>query len=172
MPASSSVSVCAHNPHTTIGEDVRRLLTLTTGRGRRFAVKDLALASGVGTDRIEKAKLPLENESYRALGADAIFSVIAVIAAEMGPEPVAPLFARLGLGVFALPDPDDGSPLKEIVPDVAGASAELTSGAIEGGNVIDFQALGGRLMRHGAALKALDRRRTGQGELFGGGRAA
>jgi hypothetical protein len=105
---SSSVNFCADEAHTpellvsrsAAREKVRDALRLYVGRGRRFSVKQLSEGAGVQARAVEAAMAPIDDENYRPLALENLFSIATFLKA-----PFASHFLELcGLGAFELMD--------------------------------------------------------------------
>lgn len=91
--------------YNSICERQRAALRLFAGRGKRFSVRELSLASGVKEKRIEAAVRPLDADDYRPLRHEELASIAKFLTGDgLGAAFVSALIEPCGLGAFELMD--------------------------------------------------------------------
>ena len=134
-----------------IGDALRKFV----GRGRDWSVKQLANRSGVADRLIEAAMAdPEKTTEWRALKAEHIFSIMAVLGADF----TGAVIDLMSQGAFDIPE-DDGTPPAEIAADNAEDNATLTRAALD--NVLDgdekpqIRVVSSRMISRGMRLRRM-----------------
>lgn len=160
MASSASVGIDGLVTYAAAAERLSRALRLYVGRGRLYSVKELARGTAMPADRIEAYLAGVGTEAHRHAKLADVLSLCAFL----GPEFTSDLLGLAQQGAFSLPDPDGGD-LARIAPEVAEASADLTTDALRGDNVVGIETAQ-TLIRAGKQLAASAVARSGQGDLF------
>lgn len=154
----NSASISPLISSDALNEATRAALMLFIGRGRRFSVAQVAKASGVDGWRIDAAKLPLDNENFRALPDNMRLSIAAVIGPDFTNEWL-PLAAQ---GAFTLPDdePEPGDFAADNTDDNAKVVRAAVDGRFDANERKDLSVVGSAMVARGAQLVALGKRRA------------
>jgi len=128
-----------------------------------FSDKELARGAKISDLRLKAMLRETHDPSYRQPKLSDLLS-IAKFLKDDGADFLSHILKEAGFGAFILPDPEGGD-LARLAPEVAEASADLTSGALRGDNVVGFDTAS-TLIRAGKQLAANEAAKTGQGDLF------
>lgn len=134
-------------------------LRLFVGRGRRYSVKQLSIATGVPERRIEAALYHSDHPEHRSLDLGAVLSITGFL----GPDFTNTWLTMAHQGAFELPsdEPDPATLATETTMDTARVVGHAVNGEL--GETLDeardLKEVGARMVERGAQLVALGAKR-------------